>query len=112
MSQETNVQAQEKQQVSVTAIKTDLINGLSRAEIAAKYGMPKAVLNRMFKHPALAGNRPKKASAFVLVDDSGEALDYPKPKAVAKKATEETTEGAEGVEAPATEAGVSESTGI
>lgn len=88
MSQEiinaVETQEVEKKEVSVDAIHTMLINGSSRAEIAAYFGMPKAVLNRMFKHPKLAGHRPKKASQWVLVDGD-ETLDYPKPKPTAKK---------------------------
>lgn len=104
MSQDTQAIAQEqKVKVSVNAIKTALINGETRADIAKKYGMSKAELNRMMKHPKLSGLRPKKASAFELVDEDEEgnevALDYPKAQPKAKKAdeTEETPAPAETV---------------
>lgn len=111
MSQDTQVQATAtevaKTKVSVNAIKTRLINGVTRADIAKEFGMSKAELNRMMKHPKLAGLRPKKASGFLLVDEdedgSEQVLDYPKAQPKAKK--EET-------EAPAAEETVSESTGI
>lgn len=88
------VEAQEvktQNEVSVDAILTMLINGKSRAEISSHFGMPKAVLNRFFKHPKLAGHRPKKASGWVLVDGD-EVLETPKPKSAPKKVAAETTE--------------------
>lgn len=59
----------EKVQISVEAIKTDLINGLNRDEIAAKYGAPRTVINKFFKHESLKGLRPKHKSQFELVVD-------------------------------------------
>ena len=112
MSQDTQATApaQEKVKVSVNAIKTALINGDTRAQIAASFGMSKAELNRMMKHPKLQGIRPKKASGFLLVDEdedgAEQVLDYPKPTAKKK----EVAEGETAAEAPAAE--VSEQTGI
>ncbi len=111
MSQDTQVLATateaEKTKVSVNAIKTRLINGVTRADIAKEFGMSKAELNRMMKHPKLAGLRPKKASGFLLVDEdedgSEQVLDYPKAQPKAKK---------EEAVAPAAEETVSETTGI
>lgn len=83
--QEVSATPAQKVQVSVSDILTELINGSTRAQIAAKFGMPKAVLNRMMQHPKLAGHRPKKSTGFELVDDEGDVLAYPKPKAAKKK---------------------------
>lgn len=109
MSQDTQatVQAPEKVKVSVNAIKTALINGDTRADIAKSFGMSKAELNRMMKHPKLQGIRPKKASGFILVDEDDTELEYPKP--VTKK--KEVSDEAEAPTAPAEET-VTETTGI
>lgn len=58
-----------KIQISVEMIKTDLINGLNRDEIAEKYNAPRTVINRFFKHESLKGLRPKHKSQFELVVD-------------------------------------------
>lgn len=58
-----------KVQITVEMIKTDLINGLNRDEIAEKYGAPRTVINRFFKHESLKGLRPKHKSQFELVVD-------------------------------------------
>lgn len=114
MSQDTQATAtaQEKVKVSVNAIKTRLINGVTRADIAKEFGMSKAELNRMMKHPKLAGLRPKKASGFLLVDEdedgSEQVLEYPKAAPKAKKAE---GEGEDAPAAPAAEE-VTESLGI
>lgn len=62
-----------KIQITPEQIRTDLLNGLNRDEIAEKYGAPRTVINRFFKHPSLKGLRPKHKSQFELVVD-GEAV--------------------------------------
>lgn len=93
-----------KIQITVDMIKTDLINGLNRDEIAEKYKAPRTVINRFFKHPALKGLRPKHKSQFELVVD-GEVVPVsaiPNEKTV-KPATEEivATEDTQAAIAPA-----------
>lgn len=81
-----------KIQITPEQIKTDLINGLNRDEIAEKYGMPRTVVNRFFKHESLKGLRPKQKSQWELVVD-GEVVPVnaiPNEKKV--KPAEETIE--------------------
>lgn len=59
--------------ISVEGILSDLDNGLDREQIGARYGLTKAEVREMFKHPRLKGKKPKKQSRFILVDSS-EAL--------------------------------------
>lgn len=61
----------EKKELKISGIIQDLDNGLSRKEIAAKYGISLFELKVHFEHPKLKGKKPKKqfVAAFALVDD-------------------------------------------
>ena len=58
--------------ISVTGIIGDLNEGIDRDGIATKYGLTKAEVTELFKHPKLAGLRARKKIAvrFTLVDDT------------------------------------------
>jgi hypothetical protein len=71
MSNEAKVKV-EPVQVTPSAIKADLAAGLNRKEIAVKYGVPKAQVDKIFKDPRIAGNRPKGKASLVLIDDEPE----------------------------------------
>jgi hypothetical protein len=58
--------------ISVTGIIGDLNEGIDRDGIATKYGLTKAEVTELFKHPKLTGLRARKKIAvrFTLVDDT------------------------------------------
>ena len=57
--------------ISVSMIDQDLKDGISKSEMAIKYGIKPWEVDEMFKHPFLKGRRPsrKKALSFVFEDD-------------------------------------------
>jgi hypothetical protein len=63
-----------KIQITVEALKEDSLNGLNRKAIAQKYGIAKAAVDKLFKHPSLRGIRPKHASDIELVLEDGTAI--------------------------------------
>jgi hypothetical protein len=71
------------EKITVSMIDQDLKDGISKPEMAIKYGIKPWEVDEMFKHPFLKGRRPsrKKALSFVFEDDTDEAL--------MKKSTEE-----------------------
>lgn len=69
MSNEAKKVATPRVSVTATMIKADLAEGLNRKEIAVKYGVPKAQVDKIFKDPRLAGNRPKGKASLILVDE-------------------------------------------
>ena len=114
-------QQKPKKQITVAQLKEDLINGLNRKGIAAKYDISVSAVNKIFKHPELASLRPKGSSDVELVDSSGSV--YSPAMLVAKAeaanvnspATEETASAspaAEQAQQAAQEAQVSENAGI
>jgi hypothetical protein len=58
--------------ISVTGIIGDLNEGIDRDGIATKYGLTKAEVTELFKHPKLAGLRARKKIPvrFTLIDDT------------------------------------------
>lgn len=58
--------------LTVTGIINDLNDGIDRDGIATKYGLTKAEVTEIFKHPKLAGLRARKKIQvrFTLVDDT------------------------------------------
>jgi len=73
-----NVQAGETPpQISVMQIDQDLKDGVSKSDMAVKYGIKPWEVDEMFKHPFLKGRRPsrKKALSFTFVDDTNEQDD-------------------------------------
>ena len=58
-------------QITVSMIDQDLKDGISKPEMATKYGIKPWEVDEMFKHPFLKGRRPsrKKALSFSFVDD-------------------------------------------
>ena len=58
-------------QITVSMIDQDLKDGISKSEMAVKYGIKPWEVDEMFKHPFLKGRRPsrKKALSFSFVDD-------------------------------------------
>ena len=57
--------------ITVSMIDQDLKDGISKSEMAVKYGIKPWEVDEMFKHPFLKGRRPsrKKALSFTFVDD-------------------------------------------
>jgi len=64
------------EKITVSMIDQDLKDGISKPEMAIKYGIKPWEVDEMFKHPFLKGRRPsrKKALSFVFEDDTDEAL--------------------------------------
>ena len=64
------------EKITVSMIDQDLKDGISKPEMATKYGIKPWEVDEMFKHPFLKGRRPsrKKALSFVFEDDTDEAL--------------------------------------
>ena len=58
--------------LTVTGIINDLNEGIDRDGIAIKYGLTKAEVTELFKHPKLTGLRARKKIPvrFTLVDDT------------------------------------------
>ena len=63
-------------QITVSMIDQDLKDGISKSEMAVKYGIKPWEVDEMFKHPFLKGRRPsrKKSLSFTFEDDTDEAL--------------------------------------
>ena len=59
------------EQITVSMIDQDLKDGVSKSEMAIKYGIKPWEVDEMFKHPFLKGRRPskKKPLSFSFVDD-------------------------------------------
>ena len=57
--------------ITVSMIDQDLKDGVSKSDMAVKYGIKPWEVDEMFKHPFLKGRRPsrKKALSFSFVDD-------------------------------------------
>ena len=64
-------------QITVSMIDQDLKDGISKPEMAIKYGIKPWEVDEMFKHPFLKGRRPsrKKALSFKFVDDTVESTE-------------------------------------
>jgi hypothetical protein len=60
------------EKITVSMIDQDLKDGISKPEMAIKYGIKPWEVDEMFKHPLLKGRRPsrKKALSFTFVDDT------------------------------------------
>ena len=58
--------------LTVTGIINDLNDGIDRDGIQAKYGLTKAEVTELFKHPKLSGLRARKKIPirFTLIDDT------------------------------------------
>jgi len=59
------------EKITVSMIDQDLKDGISKSEMAIKYGIKPWEVDEMFKHPLLKGRRPsrKKVLSFSFVDD-------------------------------------------
>jgi len=59
------------EKITVSMIDQDLKDGISKPEMATKYGIKPWEVDEIFKHPFLKGRRPsrKKALSFSFVDD-------------------------------------------
>ena len=59
------------EQITISMIDQDLKDGVSKSDMAVKYGIKPWEVDEMFKHPLLKGRRPsrKKALSFTFVDD-------------------------------------------
>ena len=60
------------EQITVSMIDQDLKDGISKPEMAIKYGIKPWEVDEMFKHPLLKGRRParKRTLSFTFVDDT------------------------------------------
>lgn len=60
------------EQITISMIDQDLKDGVSKSDMAIKYGIKPWEVDEMFKHPFLKGRRPsrKKALSFTFVDDT------------------------------------------
>lgn len=94
MSTENQGQApKQKVQISVSAVQADLSRGMTRKEIAQKYGLKGKAIKQLFERPALKGLRTKKTleTEFEIIDDVPE--DQIKTK-IGKEALAKKNEGA------------------
>ena len=53
-------------QITVSMIDQDLKDGVSKADMAVKYGIKPWEVDEMFKHPFLKGRRPSRKKALSL----------------------------------------------
>ena len=60
------------EKITVSMIDQDLKDGISKPEMAIKYGIKPWEVDEMFKHPFLKGRRPsrKKTLSFSFIDDT------------------------------------------
>jgi hypothetical protein len=65
------------EKITVSMIDQDLKDGISKPEMAIKYGIKPWEVDEMFKHPLLKGRRPsrKKKLSFSFVDDMPSELE-------------------------------------
>lgn len=63
----------EKKTVTLSEIKTDIENGLTRPEIKNKYGLTGQDMKNIFSHPKLKGVKAKKTS-IIFIDDEAEEI--------------------------------------
>ena len=66
-------------EITVSMIDEDLNNGITKPEMAIKYGIKSWEVAEMFKHPLLKGRRPskKKPLSFKFIDDMTICTDVP-----------------------------------
>ena len=59
------------EQITISMIDQDLKDGVSKSDMAVKYGIKPWEVDEMFKHPLLKGRRPsrKKSLSFTFIDD-------------------------------------------
>ena len=59
------------EKITVSMIDQDLKDGISKPEMAIKYGIKPWEVDEMFKHPFLKGRRPsrKKTLSFTFIDE-------------------------------------------
>ena len=68
------------EKITVSMIDQDLKDGISKSEMAIKYGIKPWEVDEMFKHPFLKGRRPSKRKplSFIFEDDmADEAITNP-----------------------------------
>ena len=67
------------EKITVSMIDEDLNNGITKPEMAIKYGIKSWEVAEMFKHPFLKGRRPskKKPLSFSFVDDITDDMLHP-----------------------------------
>ena len=67
------------EKITVSMIDQDLKDGVSKSDMAIKYGIKPWEVDEIFKHPFLKGRRPsrKKALSFSFVDDVTEPTQFP-----------------------------------
>lgn len=65
------------EKITVSMIDQDLKDGISKPEMAIKYGIKPWEVDEIFKHPLLKGRRPsrKKALSFTFEDDMTDVID-------------------------------------
>ena len=65
------------EKITVSMIDQDLKDGISKPEMAIKYGIKPWEVDEMFKHPLLKGRRPsrKKSLSFTFEDDMTNTID-------------------------------------
>jgi hypothetical protein len=69
MSEESNGGAPQKTQITISGVRADLNNGLSRPQIQTKYNLTGKDLKDLFAHPKLKGLKTKVGPSFTLIDD-------------------------------------------
>ena len=90
MSEVENAAVAAKTQLTVSGIKSDLNNGLSRIQIQAKYALSTKDMKDIFSHPKLKGLKTRPTPSFVLTDDTEDAVEE-----VAETVTENTNSSEE-----------------
>ena len=86
-------------QITVSMIDQDLKDGISKPEMATKYGIKPWEVDEMFKHPFLKGRRPsrKKTLSFSFVDDMTDEPIVDPNQVTLEDAIDEAIETVEGV---------------
>ena len=64
------------EKITVSMIDQDLKDGISKSEMAIKYGIKPWEVDEMFKHPFLKGRRPSKRKplSFIFEDDMADEV--------------------------------------
>lgn len=67
----------EKITVTIKGLLEDLDEGLTRPEIAKKYGLTLTDVREIFKHDKLKDKKARTAPRFILIDDTDDAPNQP-----------------------------------
>jgi hypothetical protein len=83
----------EQVKLTISGLRADVENGLTRVEMATKYNLPVVQIKKAMDQAGLKNAKPKAKPGFILVDDTAtEIVEEVLPTANVEVVTENTTE--------------------